>query len=170
MASFKEQLSACMQDDPPPCAAACPFGLDVRAFIAHLKRGAFGPAYRMYRDATAFPGIVGRLCPHPCERGCVFAEKNGAVSLSALERATVAHAPNPKPNRYNLPKKTQRVAIVGAGPSGLACALRLASKKYQVTVFDRAARCGGSLRGALDRKSTRLHSSHERESRMPPSA
>ncbi len=150
MASFKEQLEAlCMQNDPPPCAAECPFGLDVRAFVAHLKRGAFAAAYRMYRDATAFPGIVSRVCPHPCEGACVFAQRNGAISLRELERAAAAHTPNPRPNRYNLPKRKERIAVVGAGPSGLACALRLASKKYAVTVYERGARRGGSLRGLL---------------------
>lgn len=149
MASFKEQLEACMQNDPPPCAAECPFALDVRAFAAHLKRGAFAAAYRMYRDATAFPGIVSRLCPRPCEGACVYAGADCGVALRELERAAVAHTPNPRPNRYNLPKRAQRIVVVGAGPAGLACALRLASKKYAVTVCERAERCGGSLRGLL---------------------
>lgn len=145
MGSFKEELSACMQNDPPPCASVCPFGLDVRTFIGHIKRGAFGAAYRFYRDAVAFPGIVSRLCGQPCGQACVFSEKGGAIDLRALEAAAVAYAPNTRPNNYNLPKRPSRVAVVGAGPSGLACALRLASKKYEVVIFEREERMGGSL-------------------------
>lgn len=145
MDSFREQLAACMQDDPPPCAAVCPFGLDIRTFIGHLKRGAFGSAFRLYRDATAFPGIVSQLCDHPCQRTCVFVHKEGAIAMQDLEAAAIAHAPNIQPNRYSLPKRSGRVAIVGAGPSGLACALRLASKKYEVVIFEREERMGGSL-------------------------
>lgn len=145
MGSFKEELSACMQNDPPPCASACPFGLDVRTLIGHIKRGAFSAAFRFYRDAVAFPGIVSRLCDQPCQRSCVFSAKGGPIALRELEAAAVAHAPNTRPNNYNLPKRPARIAVVGAGPSGLACALRLASKKYEVVIFEKEERMGGSL-------------------------
>ena len=59
MNDFRAQLAErCMQNDPPPCASVCPFGLDIRAFAGHMKRGAFSAAFRLYRDAVAFPGIV----------------------------------------------------------------------------------------------------------------
>lgn len=149
MASFKEELNACMQNDPPPCASVCPFGLDVRTFIGHIKRGAFGAAYRFYRDAVAFPGIVSRLCDQPCARACVFSAKGGAIALRDLEAAAIAHAPSTRPNSYNLPRRPARIAVIGAGPSGLACALRLASKKYEVVIFEKEERMGGSLRRLL---------------------
>ncbi|MCI9351649.1 MAG: NAD(P)-binding protein [Lawsonibacter sp.] len=145
MGSFKEELNACMQNDPPPCASVCPFGLDVRAFIGHLKRGAFSAAFRLYRDAVAFPGIVSQLCDRPCRDTCVFSAKGGPIALRDLEAAAIAHAPNTRPNNYNLPKRSARVAVIGAGPSGLACALRLASKKYDVVIFEKEERMGGSL-------------------------
>lgn len=150
MNDFRAQLAQnCMQNDPPPCASVCPFGLDIRAFAGHMKRGAFSAAFRLYRDAVAFPGIVSRLCDQPCGRACVFSARNGAIALRDLEAAAIAHAPNINPNRYSLPKRPKRIAIVGAGPSGLACALRLASKKYEVVIFEREERMGGSLWGLL---------------------
>lgn len=145
MREFQKELTACMQDDPPPCASVCPFGLDVRDFIGKLKRGSFGAAYRAYANAVGFPAIVSRLCPQPCKGECVFTGNIGAVDLQALEAAAVAYTPNALPNRYNLPAKTQKVAVIGAGPSGLACALRLAAKMYPVVIFEREERTGGSL-------------------------
>lgn len=150
MNDFRAQLAqTCMQNDPPPCASVCPFGLDIRAFIGHLKRGAFSSAFRLYRDAVAFPGIVSRLCDHPCQSACVFAPKGGGIALRDLEAAAIAYAPNTRPNHYNLPKRPGKIAVIGAGPSGLACALRLASKKYEVVIFEREERMGGSLWGLM---------------------
>ncbi len=146
MNDFRAQLAErCMQNDPPPCASVCPFGLDIRAFAGHMKRGAFSAAFRLYRDAVAFPGIVSRLCDQPCGGACVFSGRNGAIALRDLEAAAIAHAPNINPNRYSLPKRPKRIAVIGAGPSGLACALRLASKKYEVVIFEQEERMGGSL-------------------------
>ncbi|MCI8422339.1 MAG: NAD(P)-binding protein [Lawsonibacter sp.] len=146
MNSFREQLAKqCMQDDPPPCASVCPFGLDIRSFIRHLKRGAFGSAFRLYRDAVAFPGIVSQLCDQPCQGACVFSAQDGSIALRDLEAAAIAHTANIQPNRYNLPKRPAKIAVIGAGLSGLACALRLASKKYTVVIFEREDRTGGSL-------------------------
>ena len=150
MNDFRAQLAErCMQNDPPPCASVCPFGLDIRAFAGHMKRGAFSAAFRLYRDAVAFPGIVSRLCDQPCGQACVFSGQNGAIALRDLEAAAIAHAPNINPNRYSLPKRPGKIVIVGAGPSGLACALRLASKKYEVVILEREERMGGSLWGLL---------------------
>ena len=146
MSDFRAQLArTCMQDDPPPCASVCPFGLDIRAFIGHMKRGAFSAAFRLYRDTVAFPGIVSRLCGQPCRGACVFAEKGGPIALRDLEAAAIAHAPNIKPNSYNLPRRPNKIAVIGAGPGALACALRLASKKYEVVIFEKEERVGGSL-------------------------
>lgn len=150
MNDFRAQLAErCMQNDPPPCASVCPFGLDIRAFIGHVKRGAFSAAFRLYRDAVAFPGIVSQLCDQPCGRACVFSDRGGSIALRALEAAAIAHAPNINPNRYSLPRRPAKIAVIGAGPSGLACALRLASKKYEVVIFEKEDRMGGSLWGLL---------------------
>lgn len=146
MNDFRAQLArTCMQDDPPPCASVCPFGLDIRAFIGHMKRGAFSAAFRLYRDTVAFPGIVSRLRTQPCRAACVFSARGGAVALRDLEAAAIAHAPNIKPNSYNLPRRPNKIAVIGAGPGALACALRLASKKYEVVIFEKEERVGGSL-------------------------
>lgn len=146
MNEFKQQcLQDCMQNDPPSCGAACPFGLDIRDFISKMKRGAFGPAYRAYLNTVAFPGIVSKICSQPCKGACVLSEGNCAISIRDLEAAALKYAPNPLPNCYNMKERPEKISIIGAGLSGLACALRCASKKFQVTVYEASDRIGGAL-------------------------
>lgn len=142
-------VADCRQSEPAFCTVACPFHLDVRDFVSKLRRGGFNAAYRTYLNAVGFPGIVSALCPEPCREVCPRQNSGGAVALRLLERAALEYASNLEPNCYNVPRKPWRVAIVGAGISGLACALRLAGKGYEVTVFERTARLGGHLNGLL---------------------
>ncbi len=136
---------ACLQNEPAFCTAVCPFHLDIRDFIAKLQRGSFNAAYRTYLNAVGFPGIVAALCDEPCKNVCPRRTTDGAISMRLLETAATDYARNLNPNNYNLPPKNKRVAIIGAGISGLACALRLAAKAYDVTVYERSDRIGGQL-------------------------
>jgi NADPH-dependent glutamate synthase beta subunit-like oxidoreductase len=142
-------IEDCLQQEPPFCTAACPFGLDILDFIEKLKRGAFQAAYKTYQNAVGFPGIVAALCPEPCARLCPRQSSGGAVRLRLLEQAAIDHARNLEPNSYNVPAKHKRVGIVGAGISGLACALRMAARGYRVTVLERSGRIGGHLHDLL---------------------
>ncbi|MEG1973009.1 MAG: FAD-dependent oxidoreductase, partial [Oscillospiraceae bacterium] len=135
----------CLQDEPAFCTAVCPFSLDVRDFIAKMQRGGFGAAYRAYVNAVAFPEIVSQFCDQPCKKACIRGKVDSPVSLKMLEAAAVKYAPNPRPNSYSMPPKNKKIAIIGAGLSGLACALRLASQKYEVTVYEAKNRIGGEL-------------------------
>lgn len=138
-----------MQNEPAFCTAVCPFHLDVRDFMAKMQRGSFNLAFRTFLNAVGFPGIVAALCDEPCKQVCPRGEKDGAVSMRLLEKASMEYARNTNPNNYNLPAKDKRVAVIGAGISGLACALRLASKKYDVTVYERTGTIGGHLQALL---------------------
>ncbi|MEL7567185.1 MAG: pyridine nucleotide-disulfide oxidoreductase/dicluster-binding protein, partial [Dehalobacterium sp.] len=145
MENFQEKIKNCLQNEPAFCTAACPFHLDVRDFIAKMQRGAFNAAYRTYLNTVGFPGIVSFLCDEPCKNVCPRHLKDESVAMKLLEKAALNYARNLNPNSYNLPAKKQKVAIIGAGISGLGCALRLASKKYHVTVFEKSGRIGGHL-------------------------
>lgn len=145
MKKFNDSIKTCLQDEPAFCTAACPFGLDVHDFIPKIKRGAYNAAYRTYLNATGFPAIVAELCPEPCKAACPRHLKDEAIDLRLLEKAAIRYARNLEPNSYNLPPKNKKIAVIGAGLSGLGCALRLASKKYSVTVFEKTARLGGRL-------------------------
>ncbi|OPZ39876.1 MAG: Glutamate synthase (NADPH) small chain [Synergistetes bacterium ADurb.BinA166] len=143
-------IENCLEKEAAFCTSACPFGLDVREFVARMKRGSFNTAFRLYSNTVGFPAIVAALCDEPCKAVCPRDEVDAPISLRLLEDAAVAHAANRAPNSYNLPAKRERIAVVGAGISGLACALRLSNKKYRVDLFERSGRMGGGLWDELD--------------------
>lgn len=149
MEKFKDKIKTCLQNEPTFCTAACPFHLNIRDFMPKMQRGGFHAAYRTYLNAVGFPGIVSQLCDEPCKDVCPRRVKDEAVAMKLLEKAAINYARNLYPNSYNLPPKNKKIAIIGAGISGLACALRLASKKYDVTVFEKSGRIGGHLWGVL---------------------
>jgi Fe-S oxidoreductase len=142
-------IENCRQHEPAFCTVACPFRLDVRDFMEKLQRGSFNAAYRTYLNAVGFPTIVATLCHEPCKRVCPRRETDGPISMRLLEQAAIDFARNTEPNSYGLPSKQKAVAIVGGGISGLACALRLAEKKYDVTVYEKSERIGGHLHDLL---------------------
>ncbi|MBQ8975337.1 MAG: NAD(P)-binding protein [Oscillospiraceae bacterium] len=141
----------CFRDTPPPCACVCPLPYDVREFIKLMQRGSYRSALRLYRSAVIFPDIVSRLCPAPCEGACVRGRMNGdrSIDLKALERVCVERGTSAKPERFNIPKRLQSVAVIGAGLSGLACAYKLASAGYGVTVYEKSSSIGGSVLSEL---------------------
>lgn len=142
-------VRACHEGAPPPCRLACPLDVDVAAILAKLRKGNFPGAFALYRDKAVFPAIVSRLCGHPCTAACGGVIPGGAIDLPGLERAMVAHARTAAPVKYRVPAKEQAVAIVGAGLCGLSCAVKLSSKGFPVTVFEKSAEPGGRLWGLL---------------------
>ncbi|MDO4552280.1 MAG: FAD-dependent oxidoreductase [Bacillota bacterium] len=138
-------IEICREFEPPFCTAACPFRLDVNRFTEKLCLENFTAAYRIYQEATGFPAIAASLCKGPCREVCMRKELGGSIRMDLLERAAIANAGNREPRIYNLPEKNSRVAIVGGGVSGLACGMRLAEKKYKVTVFEARDRIGGQI-------------------------
>lgn len=159
MEEHLNKFEECLQHEVSFCSAACPFNLDVNTFIARLQEGRFNAAYKAYRDATGFPEIASMLCTEECKSSCLrnavssvadsqqASEKNAAdpIELLKLEKAVLQYASRKDPVNYNVPSKHKSVAIIGAGISGMACALRMATKKYKVTIYEKTDRTGGSL-------------------------
>lgn len=135
----------CVQGSNPPCTSACPINFNIRNFMSKLKKGNFNAAYREYAKQVIFPGIVCLICNEPCFNICPE-----AISMLKLEGGAVAHAVKKDPINFNLPAKNERVAIIGGGLSGMACAHRLATRRYKVTVFECNESLGGSLREIID--------------------
>lgn len=144
-------VSKCFNGEPASCSFACPFRLDVRAFMDKAQRGRWLPAYKTLRNATVFPAIVSALCPQPCRNHCQRTTVGDeALAIRDLEAAAVRLTKSRKPDSFVIPPKAEKVAVIGAGAAGLSCALSLAQKKYQVTVFEKDAGWGGALRGHPD--------------------
>ncbi|HYA43329.1 MAG TPA: FAD-dependent oxidoreductase [Syntrophobacteraceae bacterium] len=135
----------CIQEQPPACAAACPVHVDARGMAAAIAKGDFASAARIYRKTVPFPGIISRICDRPCQAICRRGEVGAAVSIRDLEKACLDWAGDLKEGDVVLPKKDRRIAVVGAGLSGLTAAFDLARKGYSVEVFEKEARPGGSL-------------------------
>jgi Fe-S oxidoreductase len=144
VADFLEQFDRCLANEPAFCTAKCPFRLDVREFAERIGQGRVVAAYKLYRDAVGFPAIVSELCGRPCEDACPLKDVDRPIAVRGLERFVVAETEDTAPNDYNLPPRGKRVAVIGAGLAGLGCALRLATKKYQVEVFEATETIGGS--------------------------
>ena len=146
-----------------PCMHSCPSGTDVRGWLAPLAQHkdygrapaqAFETAWRTILENNPFPAICGRVCQHPCELNCNRKAKDGPVEVNKLERFLGDFA-IARGLRAELPASRdaagRRVAIVGAGPAGLAAAYHLARKGYAVTVFDAAPEPGGMMRYRIPR-------------------
>jgi NADPH-dependent glutamate synthase beta subunit-like oxidoreductase len=108
-------------------------------------------AWEIYTDTSPFPAVCGRVCPAPCETECNRRELEGAVNINKVERAIgdfgVEHQLALK--RLSDEQKAEKIAIVGAGPSGLSCAYQLARRGYGVTVFEASPKAGGMLRWGI---------------------
>ena len=130
-----------------PCQLACPIGTEAWRYIAHIERGEYEQAYRAIRDPNPFPSVCSRVCDHKCEQHCRLAAIGAdPVAIRALKRFVTD---NIDPSVYTPPRaeaaKTEKVAIVGAGPAGLSAAHLLSIRGYQVTVYDANDKPGGML-------------------------
>ncbi|MDR2163543.1 MAG: NAD(P)-binding protein [Clostridiales Family XIII bacterium] len=138
----------CFHGEPASCSSACPFGLDIRNFMERARAGRWGLAYKILRNAVVFPQVVCEICSAPCEGECQRAQLGDEpVYVRGVEAAAVRYASerSKAPESYRIPPKKEKIAVIGAGPAGLSCALNLAQKKYPVTVFERNGKIGGSL-------------------------
>jgi NADPH-dependent glutamate synthase beta subunit-like oxidoreductase len=142
---YFRQYDTCRQNERPFCSASCPFHVDVLDFQSKMANRNYNAAYKTFRNAAGFPDIVAALCPEYCASVCPRGELDRSVQLSLLERTCVAKASKKEPTDYNVPMKNRKIAIIGGGISGLACALRLTQKKYDVAIYEKTGRLGGTL-------------------------
>ncbi len=135
----------CNLDQPVPCVAQCPAGVDIPGYVALVGAGRYADAVRLIRKDNPFPGACGLVCEHPCESRCRRNMIEGAVNIRGLKRYAVDHAGVvPPPPCAEATGKT--VAIVGGGPSGLSAAFYLSLMGHKVTVFEARKQLGGMLR------------------------
>lgn len=134
----------------PPCSNTCPGGIHVQGYVALIAQGRFQEAIDLIRQAIPFPGICGRVCTHPCEVNCRRAEIDQPVAVRLLKRFVADWELTNGVQEVKLaspppPSRPQKVAVVGAGPGGMAVADRLARLGYPVTVFERLPIIGGMM-------------------------
>ena len=143
------EASRCLDCKNPRCVGACPVGLQIPRFIAALKAGELREAASIIAEDSSLPSICGRVCPQEtqCEGACILGIKGEPVAIGKVERFIgdwkLEHSDEVATEC--APKKGRRVAVVGSGPSGLACASDLAKWGYEVTVFEALHELGGVL-------------------------
>ena len=132
----------------PACRAACPARINVQGYVALIQRGKFKEAVELIRQDMPFPAICGRVCFSPCEDACTRVNVDQAVAIRALKRLVAdVEREQGRVKPEAIPKRhSEKVAIIGAGPAGLAAAYELAKLGYPVTVFERMPEPGGMMR------------------------
>jgi len=132
----------------PPCQQTCPAGIDIQRYLGLVKDGNFDSALRVIKDNNPFPSACGRVCPHPCEYACRRNLVDEPVAINNVKRFTAdLDMAEGEPWLPELaPSTGKRIAIVGAGPSGLSAAYYSAIAGHSVTVFERQPAPGGMMR------------------------
>jgi len=132
----------------PPCRAACPAHVNVQAYVCLIQMGKFKEAVEVIRGDLPFPAICGRVCFSPCEDACSRINIDQSVAIRSLKRLVAdIEREQGKVTAKPIPKKyDEKIAIIGAGPAGLAAAYELAKLGYPVTVFERMPEPGGMMR------------------------
>lgn len=130
-----------------PCGVACPAGEDIARIQMFTSQGLFKEAWETVLFENPFPGVCGRICHHPCESVCNRGRFDEAVAIHTIERflADTASRYELKAHIERLPARKERIAVAGAGPSGLAAAYFLSLLGYECDVYDEAAEPGGVL-------------------------
>lgn len=146
---FSDHVGDCLS----PCHRLCPLQLNIPVMLRHVEAGRMLEAALLVRQSLPLAGVLGRLCHHPCEQGCRRGNWDSPAAIKDLERhvtdwefgfgvlPTMRNAP-----LTAKPSSDKRVVIIGAGPTGLAAAHHLARQGHDVTVVDRRAQPGGTLR------------------------
>lgn len=131
--------------NPVPCVALCPAGVDIPGYMALVGEGRCADAVSLIRKDNPFPTACAYICEHPCEARCRRNMVDDAINIRGLKRYAVDHA-GVVPQPECAPATGKKVAIIGGGPSGLSCAYYLALMGHGVTVYEEREQLGGMLR------------------------
>ena len=143
------EAERCLLCNRPTCVEGCPVGIDIREFVRLTAEERFLDAAEVIGRSSSLPAVCGRVCPqeNQCEGTCVLARKEKPIAIGHLERfvADFARTHGRSPAHDEIPKTGKRIAVVGSGPAGLACAADLAKAGHDVTVFEALHELGGVL-------------------------
>ena len=146
-----EEAKRCLNCPKPRCVEGCPVNIYIPKFVHAVSEGDFASAIKLIKEKSSLPAVCGRVCPQEkqCESRCVLGIKGEPVAIGRLERFVADYAREHGLDKIDetekIEKNGKKVAIIGSGPSGLACAGVLAQKGYDVTIFEVLHAAGGVL-------------------------
>jgi heterodisulfide reductase subunit A len=132
--------------DRAPCTITCPAGINVQGYVQLIGQGKYKEAVQLIMEKLPLPGVLGRVCPHPCEFQCRRAEVDESVAIRDLKRFAADQVDLEELPLPEIEERPEKVAVVGSGPAGLTVAYYLRLKGYQVTIFEALPELGGMLR------------------------
>jgi NADPH-dependent glutamate synthase beta subunit-like oxidoreductase len=135
----------CNLDQPVPCVALCPAGVDIPGYITLVSEERYADAVRLIRKDNPFPTSCALICEHPCEARCRRNMIDDSVNIRGLKRYAVDHA-GKVPVPACAPSTGKKVAVIGGGPGGLSAAYFLSLMGHKVTIYEKRAKLGGMLR------------------------
>ena len=141
-----KEAERCIQCPTPPCVTGCPISIDIPSFIKALRERRFEDSYKIMIATNPFPSICGRICPQEqqCEKVCTLGKIGEPVAIGKLEKFIGDLYLNKSKPEVTSPNG-KKVAVVGSGPAGLACAYTLAKMGYSVSIFESLHKPGGVL-------------------------
>jgi len=131
-----------------PCQHTCPVGMDIPAYMALVRAGRTDDAYQVLKRTNPFPSICGRVCGHPCQTKCRRGQLDEPLAIKFIKRFVTDNAKRPRVEPIPV-TRTERMAVIGAGPAGLTAALEFKRRGYAVTVFEELSHAGGMLRWGI---------------------
>ena len=145
---IKEQSARCMDCGVAFCHSGCPLGNRIPDFNDAVYKNDWHKAYELLISTNNFPEFTGRICPAPCEGSCVLGINSDAVAIELIEKSIAERAFENGWVKPKIPTNEtgKKVAVIGSGPSGLACADELRSQGHTVIVYEKSDRIGGLLR------------------------
>jgi heterodisulfide reductase subunit A len=132
--------------DRAPCGITCPAGINIQGYVQLIGQGKYREAVELIMERVPLPGVLGRVCPHPCEFQCRRAEVDEPLAIRDLKRFAADQVDPSELPRPQIEERDEKVAVVGSGPAGLTVAYDLRLKGYGVTLFEALPVLGGMLR------------------------
>ncbi|MPQ44465.1 FAD-dependent oxidoreductase [Clostridium tarantellae] len=144
--NMKNIVDNCMGDSDAACVATCPMHTDVKQYIRLIKEDKGNDAIKVIREKLFIPGTLGRICAHPCEKECKWNENKSPMAIASLKRYAADNFDDEANWDMNIKNENgKKVAVIGAGPSGLQAALDLRKEGCTVTVFEKLPVRGGMM-------------------------
>ena len=143
-----------LEDCTTPCQRACPAGINIKEYIRQITLGDYEKSIQVIKERLPFPGVIGRICPRPCEDQCRRQYVDEPVAIDALKCfvADYERENNTRVQPFKAPDTGRRVAVIGGGMEGLSTAFFTARLGHEVTVFEATDKLGGLLRNAIARE------------------